>query len=81
MAHTLGIKVVSEGIEKMTQLEQLNALGCEFGQGFLFSRPLNPESAELIISSSTFPTELGQFESRSPKTINLTQSRDNERLE
>ncbi|ELS03158.1 diguanylate cyclase (GGDEF) domain-containing protein [Xenococcus sp. PCC 7305] len=81
LAHTLGIKVVSEGIEKKTQLEQLNALGCEFGQGFLFSRPLNPESAELMISSSKVPFELEHSESRSPKAINLTQSRENEELD
>ena len=50
LAHSLGIKVISEGIEKTGQLEQLQALDCEFGQGYLFSRPLNPESAELMIS-------------------------------
>ena len=58
LAHTLGIKVVSEGIEKMAQLEQLQALGSEFGQGFFFSRPLNPESAELMISSNLIQLEL-----------------------
>jgi len=58
LAHTLGIKVVSEGIEKITQLEQLQSLGSEFGQGFFFSRPLNPESAELMISSHLVRFEL-----------------------
>ena len=58
LAHTLGIKVVSEGIEQITQLEQLQALGSEFGQGFFFSRPLNPESAELMISSNIVQLEL-----------------------
>ncbi|MGK7898555.1 MAG: EAL domain-containing protein [Xenococcus sp. (in: cyanobacteria)] len=58
LAHTLGIRVVSEGIEKITQLEQLQSLGSEFGQGFFFSRPLNPESAELMISSNLVQVEL-----------------------
>ena len=58
LAHTLGIKVVSEGIEKMNQLEQLQSLGSEFGQGFFFSRPLNAESAELMISSNLVQLEL-----------------------
>ena len=64
LAHTLGIKVVSEGIEKVTQLEQLQSLGSEFGQGFLFSRPLNPESAELMIASNTVQLKLENSPSR-----------------
>ena len=58
LAHTLGMKVVSEGIEKNSQLEQLQSLGSEFGQGFFFSRPLNAESAELMISSNLVQLEL-----------------------
>ena len=69
LAHTLGIKVVSEGIEKVTQLEQLQSLGSEFGQGFLFSRPLNPESAELMISSNMIQFELENSASRLPNFI------------
>ena len=65
LAHTLGIKVVSEGIEKITQLEQLQSLGSEFGQGFLFSRPLNANSAELMISANTVQLELENFHPRS----------------
>ena len=64
LAHTLGIKVVSEGIEKLTQLEQLQSLGSEFGQGFLFSRPLNSESAELMISSNMVQLELENYHSK-----------------
>src|SRR5207237_9971498 len=40
LAHTLGLIVVAEGIETTVQLEQLRSLGCQRGQGFLFSRPL-----------------------------------------
>ncbi|ELS03159.1 diguanylate cyclase (GGDEF) domain-containing protein [Xenococcus sp. PCC 7305] len=65
LAHSLGIKVVSEGIEKMTQLEQLHTLGSEFGQGFFFSRPLNSESAELMISSNLIQLELENSQSPS----------------
>ena len=71
LAHTLGIKVVSEGIEKITQLEQLQSLGSEFGQGFLFSRPLNPESAELMISSNMVQLELENFQ---PKLSHFIES-------
>ncbi len=43
LAHTLGLKVVAEGVEKETQLKTLTDLGCDFAQGFLFSRPLPAE--------------------------------------
>ncbi|OIP70880.1 MAG: GGDEF domain-containing response regulator [Oscillatoriales cyanobacterium CG2_30_40_61] len=41
LAHGLGMDVVAEGIETKSQLNQLSLLGCEWGQGFLFSKPLN----------------------------------------
>ena len=85
LAHTLGIKVISEGIEKTNQLKQLQSLGSEFGQGFLFSRPLNPESAELIISSNIVPNESKKshersqnltLESRSHQSLNIRKQTD-----
>ena len=43
MAHKLGIKVISEGVETVQQLELLKIAGCDYAQGFLFSKaiPLN----------------------------------------
>lgn len=46
LAHTLGMKVIAEGIETKTQADQLLMLGCELGQGFYFSKPLNYEAME-----------------------------------
>ena len=40
LAHSLGLPVVAEGIEEPVQRDELRALGCMFGQGFLFARPL-----------------------------------------
>ena len=40
MAHKLGLNVVGEGIETEAQRERLAAAGCNYGQGFLFSRPI-----------------------------------------
>ena len=49
MAQTLGLQVTAEGIETSEQLEQLKGLGCEFGQGYLFSKPLDaPAVAEFM---------------------------------
>jgi len=40
LAHTLGHKVIAEGIETQDQLVQLSDLGCDFGQGYLIARPM-----------------------------------------
>jgi EAL domain-containing protein (putative c-di-GMP-specific phosphodiesterase class I) len=51
LAHTLGMKVVAEGIETREQLTHLRNLGCEYGQGFLFSRPVEVETATKMLAS------------------------------
>ena len=40
LGHTLGLTVVAEGVEKPSQLATLTDLGCDFAQGYLFSKPL-----------------------------------------
>jgi EAL domain-containing protein (putative c-di-GMP-specific phosphodiesterase class I) len=40
LARNLKIGVIAEGIETMEQAMMLQSLDCEFGQGFLFSKPL-----------------------------------------
>ncbi|ADI30461.1 bifunctional diguanylate cyclase/phosphodiesterase [Methylotenera versatilis] len=46
MAHKLGIKVIAEGIETEEQLELLISAGCDYGQGYWFSKPLAPKEFE-----------------------------------
>ncbi|TQF72240.1 bifunctional diguanylate cyclase/phosphodiesterase [Pseudoalteromonas luteoviolacea] len=43
MAHQLGLKVIAEGIETATQHELLKQAGCDFGQGYFYSKPLPVE--------------------------------------
>jgi diguanylate cyclase (GGDEF)-like protein len=45
LAHSLGMDVVAEGIETTTQLEMLKELNCELGQGYLFSPPIDSQTA------------------------------------
>lgn len=45
LTHRLGLGVIAEGIESNTQLDQLQQMGCEFGQGFLISKPLEAGEA------------------------------------
>ncbi|WP_178377778.1 putative bifunctional diguanylate cyclase/phosphodiesterase [Clostridium sp. N3C] len=49
MAHELNMKVTVEGIETAGQLTRLKNLGCEHGQGYYFSKPLNKDDAEKLL--------------------------------
>lgn len=49
MAQNLRLEAIAEGVENTQQIEHLRAAGCEFGQGFFYSRPVNAASAEELI--------------------------------
>ena len=49
LAHGLGIGVVAEGIETETQADKLRELGCDLGQGYLFSRPVAAEDTLALL--------------------------------
>jgi diguanylate cyclase (GGDEF)-like protein len=49
LAHSLGMTVVAEGVETAEQLRQLKDLGCEYAQGYLFSRPVDGDAAAVLI--------------------------------
>jgi EAL domain-containing protein (putative c-di-GMP-specific phosphodiesterase class I) len=44
LAHSIGLKVVAEGVETQGQLDQLKGLGCDLVQGYLLARPEPPEA-------------------------------------
>jgi diguanylate cyclase (GGDEF)-like protein/PAS domain S-box-containing protein len=51
MARNLGMRIVAEGVETGEQLEILQTLTCDYGQGYLFSRPVGCQDAERLLRS------------------------------
>ncbi|HLJ03239.1 MAG TPA: EAL domain-containing protein [Solirubrobacteraceae bacterium] len=51
LAQGLGLTAVAEGIEHPAELARLGALGCEYGQGYLFSQPLEAKRAETVLAA------------------------------
>ena len=51
IAKTMGMSAIAEGIETTQQLNQLKTLGCDFGQGYLFSKPVEAQRATELIAS------------------------------
>ncbi len=80
LAKTLGMNVVAEGIETVHQLHQLRILNCEYGQGFLFSRPVPIPEADAIVDDklrwqNILPTNvpMNAPKNKPPIQIGLTQ--------
>ena len=48
MAHALGMRVVAEGVENQRQMQLLQTLGCDEGQGYFFSRPVPPGETQPV---------------------------------
>ena len=51
LAHRLEMVVVAEGVETEEQLSILREMNCQFGQGYLFSKPLNKSNADQLIEN------------------------------
>jgi EAL domain-containing protein (putative c-di-GMP-specific phosphodiesterase class I) len=56
LARSLDMAVVAEGVETADQLRQLGDLGCDFGQGYLFSRPVGAGPAAELLTEEQFST-------------------------
>jgi EAL domain-containing protein (putative c-di-GMP-specific phosphodiesterase class I) len=53
LGRSLGLRTVAEGIEDITQLERLQELGCDRGQGYLFAPPLEVHALERFLADQT----------------------------
>jgi diguanylate cyclase (GGDEF)-like protein len=52
IAKTMNMSVIAEGIETHEQLEQLRSLNCDYGQGYLFAKPLEPAQVLDLIAAN-----------------------------
>ncbi len=52
LAHNLGLKVVAEGTETESQINQLKQLNCEMAQGYLYSKPANDQAMLKLLAGS-----------------------------
>jgi len=55
LAHAFGLTTIAEGVETLEQLDELRTIGCEQGQGYLWSRPLPAEAATSWLAQHTVP--------------------------
>ena len=49
MAHALGMQVIAEGVETAQQRDLLTEAGCDYGQGYLFARPIAADEFETLV--------------------------------
>jgi diguanylate cyclase (GGDEF)-like protein len=69
LAHELGIKVVGEGVESAAIGSELEALGCDIGQGFYLGRPMPPEAFSAWVRDPgrlTLPADASGYPAPSP---------------
>jgi diguanylate cyclase (GGDEF)-like protein/PAS domain S-box-containing protein len=50
LGKNLRMELIAEGIENITQLRMLQSLKCEYGQGYYFAKPMEPDAIEKIVS-------------------------------
>ncbi|NDP47970.1 MAG: EAL domain-containing protein [Sulfuriferula multivorans] len=60
MAHALGIKVIAEGVETANQLKLLTDAGCDYAQGFFFSKAIPADQFEALLHANSAQPWHGQ---------------------
>ncbi|OOZ37591.1 hypothetical protein BOW52_10140 [Solemya elarraichensis gill symbiont] len=49
MRHILGLDVISEGVESISQMAMLTEQGCDIVQGYIYSQPIPPEKVTILL--------------------------------
>ena len=60
MCHTIGMRTVAEGVENKAQLEYLKAHGCDYIQGYYYSKPLSQQDFRSYLSHAQISSSQGQ---------------------
>jgi hypothetical protein len=55
LARKMNLRAIAEGIETARQLERLLELGCEYGQGYYFSQPMEAKAAQQFMREQVAP--------------------------
>lgn len=55
LARNLGLRIIAEGVENKEQLEMVRQFGCDFVQGFLFSKPIDADEIDHLLTASSKP--------------------------
>lgn len=50
LSHALGMETIAEGVHSLEDLAQLESMGCDYAQGYLYSEPLSPDSMESFLA-------------------------------
>ena len=67
------MRVIAEGIETESQLNVLTKLGCDYGQGYLMSRPLAKDVMEELLHKKQFWLPTSKAEDQSSHQTNSPQ--------
>jgi len=63
LGHDLGLQVVGEGVEVAEEAASLKALGCDYAQGYFFSRPIAPDRAAAMLLEQLQPPTVSKASS------------------
>lgn len=81
MAKWLDLPVIAEGVETMSQADFLRSIGCEYIQGYLYSKPLPEEEFEaLLLKNKTESTILPEDKKLTMETLNFWEPKSQETL-
>lgn len=58
LAHDFGLEVVGEGAETVEEVNSLVTMGCDYAQGYYFSRPVAPDCALRLLNGSQFTVKM-----------------------